>query len=495
VIPGEPAVTTTLSIERLGPLRDTTIELGDVTFIFGPPNSGKSYTLRAIYENLLLHDPPVVRTCLAKRRPPGTRLVRIEAERVAGRRRGQTAIKVKVCVNPGRVAKAVEEVLADCVRTALLPPHSVELHSEEDYMAPRGAEKLARRLVEVFAEKLQENYPDARLSTEGNNVCATIPELRHDIYIAVKSATGSLGMDEGDIFDEIMLRTIVTTMLNGAAGVSGLVEEALRRLIAETAYGRVVYAAYGRSLLSQAMLYSLLSRDHAATNALEALLASRNLPALSLYHALHEGLRLLRERPRLEERLRSIFAPLLGGRVELGDAEITYASNGAPVPLNMASALAGEAVALMLAAAAVAAYGRGLLLVEEPEAQLHPRYQLLVPPVLYAATSLGARAVVTTHSPLVVEVAARLAHMAQAEPERLEASLADLVEKAGAGPGELPRLAAEALPRLRIRFYYLDGHAAREIKAEHILEGEMPSHTEVLDRLTEWTLDTYKLTI
>ncbi len=46
-----------LVIEQLGPLRNTKVELGDVTLIFGYPNSGKSYTLRAIYESLMLHDP------------------------------------------------------------------------------------------------------------------------------------------------------------------------------------------------------------------------------------------------------------------------------------------------------------------------------------------------------------------------------------------------------------------------------------------------------
>ncbi len=41
-----------LKIEKLGPIKDSEIELGDVTLFLGPPNTGKSYTLRAIYAKL-----------------------------------------------------------------------------------------------------------------------------------------------------------------------------------------------------------------------------------------------------------------------------------------------------------------------------------------------------------------------------------------------------------------------------------------------------------
>jgi len=41
-----------LNIEKLGPISDSEIESGDVTLFLGPPNTGKSYTLKAIH-NLL----------------------------------------------------------------------------------------------------------------------------------------------------------------------------------------------------------------------------------------------------------------------------------------------------------------------------------------------------------------------------------------------------------------------------------------------------------
>jgi len=41
-----------LRVKELGPIRDSEVELGDVTLFLGPPNTGKSYTLRAIYAKL-----------------------------------------------------------------------------------------------------------------------------------------------------------------------------------------------------------------------------------------------------------------------------------------------------------------------------------------------------------------------------------------------------------------------------------------------------------
>lgn len=46
----------TLQIENLGPIKKADLELGDITVIFGLPNSGKSYTLKCLYSetNLML---------------------------------------------------------------------------------------------------------------------------------------------------------------------------------------------------------------------------------------------------------------------------------------------------------------------------------------------------------------------------------------------------------------------------------------------------------
>jgi len=45
-----------LLINKLGPIQHATLELGDITMLIGPPNVGKSYSLKALYANLLMLD-------------------------------------------------------------------------------------------------------------------------------------------------------------------------------------------------------------------------------------------------------------------------------------------------------------------------------------------------------------------------------------------------------------------------------------------------------
>ncbi|MBP1357591.1 MAG: hypothetical protein JZD40_03780, partial [Sulfolobus sp.] len=45
-----------LKIKSLGPLTDTELDLGDLTVLFGPPSSGKSYILKAIYSRMAFLD-------------------------------------------------------------------------------------------------------------------------------------------------------------------------------------------------------------------------------------------------------------------------------------------------------------------------------------------------------------------------------------------------------------------------------------------------------
>lgn len=45
-----------ISIKNIGPLKDVELELGDITVLLGPPNSGKSYTLKSLYAQLVMLD-------------------------------------------------------------------------------------------------------------------------------------------------------------------------------------------------------------------------------------------------------------------------------------------------------------------------------------------------------------------------------------------------------------------------------------------------------
>jgi len=44
------------TIKKLGPINEAKLELGDITVLIGPPNVGKSYTLKALYASLIMLD-------------------------------------------------------------------------------------------------------------------------------------------------------------------------------------------------------------------------------------------------------------------------------------------------------------------------------------------------------------------------------------------------------------------------------------------------------
>lgn len=281
------------------------------------------------------------------------------------------------------------------------------------------------------------------------------------------------------------------------------------RLLVETSIrlakprGRIVYATYARSLLVQALLVELLElmdtlksfllKRIQLEKHLKELIGIRNLPALSLYHALAEGYKLMLKRHDLAEKLIKMFGPLLKGRVKLIPGAIVYSSDDVEVPLHFASALAGEAVGLMLASAPILHAGKGWLLVEEPEAQLHPMAQAIVPVILYGLACEGVRLVVTTHSDIVAGVAAILASMAKKMPEKLYHAVKRLIDLFGKVDEEnterLARAIAEKLPRLDIRFYHVGNGKAKLKTVEEVVNG-IPTLTETLWRLARWDLET-----
>lgn len=53
-------------IKNLGPIKKLNIQLGDLTLLIGPPNTGKSYTLKAIYSKLIFLDENLRSTLVRK---------------------------------------------------------------------------------------------------------------------------------------------------------------------------------------------------------------------------------------------------------------------------------------------------------------------------------------------------------------------------------------------------------------------------------------------
>ncbi len=492
-----------LIVEHLGPLRGTTIDFGDVTILFGLPNTGKSYLLRAVYAAHLHLDPLVLRWCISTKRLDEALGERIEVDNAPPRVEKDGSV---ICAEYAEaripleaLATALHEAINRCVAGPLLPRdarYRLEGGLGPEPFDPETLQRLLRRLVCGKAVHLRVTKPGGcNAAIEGGVLRIRLSPVRATRMrrlwalgilsastlnrMAAEAESALVPEEEVDL--EMVVRALVVYALH----------RALLRLAGRQQ--RVAYAAYGRSLVTQALLHAMLRPEERAYTVIKEALGSRSLPALSLLGALTLGYRILVEDEEARRESELLFGALLGGGIRLAPGSIEYVSDGVTVPLHLASALVGEVTGLMLASAPLLRAGGGFLLVEEPEAQLHPRMHTLLPIVFYALAARGVKVALTTHSDILVSVAAALAALAERGAERLRDAVRTLLERfALAEPPHdvvehLSSLLSEKLPGMKIRFYYVGGGEARELKPEEVLRN-IPSMTEVLHELTRWYL-------
>ncbi len=96
---------------------------------------------------------------------------------------------------------------------------------------------------------------------------------------------------------------------------------------------------------------------------------------------------------------------ILRGRIELqGDGslfEMTYESRGVSTPVNRSSSMVSELVPIHLWMSHLLRKG-DVLIIDEPEAHLHPENQRLIAQVLVRLMNAGVRVVCATHSSLIL---------------------------------------------------------------------------------------------
>jgi hypothetical protein len=181
-----------------------------------------------------------------------------------------------------------------------------------------------------------------------------------------------------------------------------------------------------------------------------------------------------------EDRERAFTAPalellegVLGGRIEMyWDLSIRYYPFGAEKPLKLinASAMASELSAIYLLSGALKE--GWWLVVEEPEAHIHPMGQMGIARFMAKLARLGVNVMATTHSDLIA------------------LKLAQMVGLAGLSPEERERLGYrgdEYLPKEELALYSFepeDGSVARKVEVSETGEvSELPTYSNVLEEM------------
>jgi hypothetical protein len=164
---------------------------------------------------------------------------------------------------------------------------------------------------------------------------------------------------------------------------------------------------------------------------------------------------------------------VLGGRLEMGeDLSVTFYEAGAEKPIDLinASAMVSELSAIYLLSGALKE--GWWLIMEGPEAHVHPKGQATIARFMAMLARLGVNVMATTHSDLIA------------------LKLAQMVGLAGLSPEERERLGyreGEYLTKEELALYSFepeDGSVARKIEVSETGEvSELPTYSNVLEEM------------
>jgi predicted ATPase len=164
---------------------------------------------------------------------------------------------------------------------------------------------------------------------------------------------------------------------------------------------------------------------------------------------------------------------VLGGRLEMDrDFSVTYHEIGAEKPIDLinASAMVSELSAIYILSGALKE--GWWMVVEEPEAHVHPRGQATIARYFAKLARLGVNVMVTTHSDIIA------------------LKLAQMVGLAGLTPEERERLGYrgdEYLTKEELALYSFepeDGSIARKVEVSETGEvSELPTYSNMLEEM------------
>ena len=616
-----------LKIKKLGPVTDSDIELGDVTLFLGPPNSGKSYTLKAIYTKLFPLDDYVLKfmeeklserliVYLERMFPEQTSnmfrdlfktivkivlavaflsyrdeakegfdkifYVLMERVRLKGTIERQEdfliasieAPSINMALDASLLKKAVQESFYDFI-TGHIPIEGVDsvmfeptelsridisfIEETREHEASMSARRLVLLLEELFyfIERhmsrdlykrehyervmpfLIPRYPryvldyfsivlDARISVKPNidrlEISSTIVfkfRLPTRAPVPRERLPTSIGLED--------IEKIVDYVFEKAR-VNPRLEHSIARIIDDT---RSMIVKMFTDSLSKTILYGSFRetfRSQLGLNDLRFIPFGRSTLVLGLESAsrepftrsrfLHSFIREFyssafasyvywasKGRSRLLEgklnerqvRLLKAVTPLLEGRLSTNaTGRLLYKDwRGFLVDFQMSSALVEEVSGLVFALLSI--NGNAIVLIEEPEAQLHPAAQIIMALFLASLPSLcRCRVVASTHSDLLAITLSQLAVQKPGKEwvkELLEKLLEmlfknlpeDLLSYMKEGVDVLAEAVAEAAENLDLRIYgFTREGRVKSVEPEEVLGKEVPGISKVIDEFTDW---------
>jgi len=425
-----------LEIKRLGPLKNTRLELAPLTILTGPPGQGKTYILSALFSELLPADPALVGACFFRGRW-GDKLkaaqalyeehvinVRVEGVSIDTEKGVLRVRRLEVCISLDRGRAKVEK----CLEGWLYPRKSrfrLRTGGKKELKLVTRVAKLAEIILERSGFTVRrENGRGKQACLGANNIELPLRRLEDmpegSFVLSLARSLKEMNAGEREYIEWMFAAALVSRSVARLNESLGRLRRSLDALEQETetvraafAEYRPVYAWIGRGLVTLAATEPGLG-EAVETESATGLGLGAFLPVYSMARAVREGLRYL-DTPRAPSELgllMELAGPAVIHRV-LKERDRLYMEVGdRALPFRLAHGGAVSLVGLILAAAPLLGRG-GYLLVDEVEHLLHPRAQAVAALVLLAVAGAGVRVVATTHSTAVTGVAARLARVAR----------------------------------------------------------------------------------
>lgn len=384
-----------MEIKNFGPIEKASVSLRPLTILIGPGNTGKSYAA------MLAHS--IVSAC---RTVPGRRPARTVAKDGRPRRLCNAMRDALLALAPEEAAKCppdtTRQMLLSCGRSLC-----ARLQGELELNLASPARDLIMRGVDRFAVALKSNGKKVLTYGSRGLTLGPLPEIDIVLQATQAGAADRPHIDVSTLDDgAIRCRTSRDLIASGtgpgtAARMCELIEERmLPRMIPDLPAASVYFPAARTGILqAHRAVASGITRGSAyggvENNAPRLPGAASDLASalFNMYpiHGPYYGMG------------RTMEADMYGGHVNLkhsnrhGAPDLVYEQRGKEVPIQRASSTISELAPLALCLKHLAVRG-GMLVVEEPEAHLHPESQIRLAGHMAGLVRNGLNLVITTHS-------------------------------------------------------------------------------------------------
>lgn len=249
----------------------------------------------------------------------------------------------------------------------------------------------------------------------------------------------------------------------------------------------VKFVPYGRNAMIQLQSYANKRGAKGENSVVDILKDVKGVPYLSYFQWLIEGRAQLSD---AQSDLQNLFSLIIGGQILNSDdnASIGFSyQKGKSVDIGLSSAMVEELTGMLLPMLVVKE--GELLIIEEPEAQLHVRVQIMMGLLLLSIAKLkNLKILFSTHSDLLALTIAYISELkssASALNELVTSVMPDLVTDKIA-LGRLTQTIFDATKQVDTKTYYLEaGKNSVEMNSIE-MEKSIPSISNTVDAFLDW---------